>query len=67
MMSDSPAVERALDQTSESGRVLAALQIYLAAFVLSLFLFLHGFHPLAFVALIVVWTVLAFWLQKGGR
>lgn len=54
-------------QQDDSGKALAALLIYLVAFVLTLFLFVRGFHSLAFVTLIVVWAVLAAWLQKGDR
>lgn len=55
------------NQSGNSGKVLAVLLIYLAAFVLAVALFLHGYRSLAFVALVAVWAALAFWLQKGGR
>ena len=54
-------------QTNDSGKALAALLIYLVAFVLTLFLFVRGFHSLALVVLFAVWAVLAVWLQKGDR
>lgn len=67
MMSDSSAVERALDQPRESGRVLAFLFVYLAAFAVSLLIFLRGLHSFAFVLLIGVWLILAIWLHRMGR
>ena len=67
MMSDSSVAERASDQVRESGRVLAVLFIYLAAFALSLLIFLRGLHSLAFLLLFGVWLVLAIWLHRTGR
>jgi hypothetical protein len=50
-----------------AGKTLAALLIYLAAFVFALSLFLRGSHFLAYIALLAVWAVFAAWLQEAGR
>jgi small-conductance mechanosensitive channel len=64
---DTSLTTAALNQSNDSGKALAALLIYLVAFVLALLLFVHGLHSVAFLLLIAVWAMLASWLQKGGR
>jgi hypothetical protein len=55
------------ESSADSGKVLAALLIYLVAFTLALLLFVRGFHSIAYITLFAVWAVLAAWLQKAGR
>jgi len=62
-----PAVLGITNRSASSGKALAALLIYLAVFAFALLLLLHGYRSLAFIALVGVWAILAFWLQKGGR
>jgi hypothetical protein len=48
-----------------AGRVRAALLVYILAFSIVLVLFMHGFHVITLIALIVTWAALALWLRRG--
>jgi hypothetical protein len=53
-------------RNTDPGKASSAILIYLLTFSVCLFLFLRGYHTVAFAALIGVWAVLSLWLRGRG-
>jgi hypothetical protein len=49
-----------------SSKPAVALSLYVVAFGLAFFSFLHGFRVIALASVVLVWALLALWVRKGG-